>query len=493
MSAGAKAGGSKGCAMALELFDNMDGKIARDVVSYNTVIGALAKEGRFDEAFEIFESMKTKNVTPDKITYTSLIKACVQDGDIQELLLDMKENKVKADVVTYNTMVKLLCDRNRWYDAKNLITDMEASGIMPNSMTYGLLMDGLLKADKPAACLNLFESATSDSRTAALTENVYLYTTAIAATSALANHEKALDLISRMKVAGVKPNLETLTAVMGACLSSGKAKMAADVFRKIDEPDGFAISMGLRALCEANDLAAAAALLSKHRDGYGVMSGKEVMKSYNTLMRSSLEQRDYAVAGRTLTELLGTGYIPNKNMYRTIIDSLNLGVNKKRLQTALEPIADETYQFLLFVLDSVEQRNLSVDGSFYASVLYCGSRMGGMQRKIASFLAIARGDASQDGKKSSSIIAVEGTHERSLTGWEDLLLNYDEYKNDFGPQMKFPHLSVQTNNKNIRQVLSSEQAVTYKSARKSVSKARRTDVPTLVRATADKSTVVINN
>mmetsp|Transcript_4943 Transcript_4943/g.6972 ORF Transcript_4943/g.6972 Transcript_4943/m.6972 type:complete len:1087 (-) Transcript_4943:79-3339(-) len=493
MSAGAKAGGSEGCAMAVELFERMNGKLARDVVSYNTVIGALAKEGRFDDAFEIFESMKQQNVQPDKITYTSLIKACVHDGDIEELLLDMKERKVKADVVTYNTMVKVLCDRNRWYDAKNLITDMEASGIMPNSMTYGLLMDALLKANKPAACLTLFESASSDSRTAALTENVYLYTTAIAATSALSNHEKALDLISRMKAAGVKPNLETLTAVMGACLSSGMADMAADVFRKIDEPDGFAISMGLRALCDANDLVAASALLSKHRDGYGLMSGKEVMKSYNTLLRSTLEQENYALAGRTFTELLGTGYIPNKNMYRTIIDALNLGVNKKRLLPVLEPIADETFQFLLFVLDSVEQRNLSLDGAFYASVLFCGSRMGGVQRKIASFLAEARSAAGQDGTKSRSIIAVEGTSDQSTISWEDFLLNYDEHKNDIGSQLMLPGISVQTNNKNIRQVLSAERAVTYKSAKKSVSQPRRltTPTPTLVGATsADTSTVL---
>lgn len=180
-------------------------------------------------------------------------------------------------------------------------------------------------------------------------------------------------------------------------------------------------------------------------------------------------------------------------MYRTIIDALNLGVNKKRLLPVLEPIADETFQFLLFVLDSVEQRNLSLDGAFYASVLFCGSRMGGVQRKIASFLAEARSAAGQDGTKSRSIIAVEGTSDQSTISWEDFLLNYDEHKNDIGSQLMLPGISVQTNNKNIRQVLSAERAVTYKSAKKSVSQPRRltTPTPTLVGATsADTSTVL---
>lgn len=118
---------------------------------------------------------------------------------------------VDVDVVTYNTIIKGQCDRFRWSDAKNLASDMEMKGVKPNTITYGLLMNGLLKAGKPGPCLTLFEVACADSSTVALTETVELYTTAITAASRLGDYERALDLLTRMQASGVKPNIKTLS------------------------------------------------------------------------------------------------------------------------------------------------------------------------------------------------------------------------------------------------------------------------------------------
>ena len=305
LSAATKAG-EEGLDAALALFDSMSEpnrarrKPAKNLVSYNTIIGALAKAGRSEDAFAMFDRMKRSGVRPDKYTYTSLIKACVHEGDIQELLFDMKEKGVQPDVVMYNAMIRSLCEKYRWFEAKKLITEMESRGLQPDSMTYGLLMSGLLKANKPSTCLTLFESACSDQRTASLTENVHLYTTAIAASSAMGNHERALDLVSRMNIAGVKPNLKTLTALMSACLSSGKADLAADIYNRIDSPDGYAMLTGLRSMCANGDLASASELLAKQIvTKNGAMSGRQIMESFDTLIRSCLEMGDYSIAKQT--------------------------------------------------------------------------------------------------------------------------------------------------------------------------------------------------
>lgn len=218
---------------------------------------------------------------------------------MQELLFDMKEQGVHPDVVTYNAMIRSLCDRYQWFEAKKLVTEMESRGIPPDSMTYGLLMRGLLKANKPSTCLTLFETACADRRTSSLTQNVHLYTTAIAASAAVGNYERALDLVSRMNIAGVKPNLKTMTALMSACLSSGKAELATDVYSRIANPDGYAMLIAVRAMCANSDLASAAKLLATQRNGRVTMSGKQVMESFHVLIRSSLELGDYAVARQT--------------------------------------------------------------------------------------------------------------------------------------------------------------------------------------------------
>jgi hypothetical protein len=82
-------------------------------------------------------------------------------------------------------MIRSLCDKYPCFEAKKLVTELKSRGLQPDSKTYGLLMSGLLKADKPSTCLALFESACTDQRTTSLTENVHLYTKAIAVSAAI--------------------------------------------------------------------------------------------------------------------------------------------------------------------------------------------------------------------------------------------------------------------------------------------------------------------
>lgn len=165
-------------------------------------------------------------------------------------------------------------------------------------------MKGLLKANKPGPCLTLFESAFSDRRTTALTENVQLYTTAISAAAALGDHERALELVSRMNLAGVKPNKKTLTALMGACIAGKKYKAAADIFPKIKNPDNYAVSVGLEALCLAGKFSAALELITDQQSGQKMLKGKQVMSGYNTLIKEALLAGDFNVAREALVSLI---------------------------------------------------------------------------------------------------------------------------------------------------------------------------------------------
>ena len=52
--------------------------------------------------------------------------------------------------------------------------------------------------------------------------------------------------------------------------------------------------------------------------------------------------------------------------------------------------SDEKFLFLLFVLDSLEGRKLTVDSVFYSSILVAGAQAGGLQIRIASLLTRSR-------------------------------------------------------------------------------------------------------
>eukprot|EP00562_Extubocellulus_spinifer_P035641 CAMPEP_0178683258 /NCGR_PEP_ID=MMETSP0699-20121125/2212_1 /TAXON_ID=265572 /ORGANISM="Extubocellulus spinifer, Strain CCMP396" /LENGTH=1213 /DNA_ID=CAMNT_0020327849 /DNA_START=350 /DNA_END=3992 /DNA_ORIENTATION=+ len=478
LAAASKMKSSSGLKIASDIFDSMvdpkmskeewaasaAGRPFRDAVTYNSMIAAYGRAGRIQDAMDMFRALKSCGLEPDKFTYTSLIKAKVESGDVDDAksILDSMESKgVEADVFAYNSVIKGLCDKYRWYEAKELVTEMEWNGVRPDSYTYGMLMNGLIKAGKPGPALTLFETACADPRTINIAQNVQIYTTAVTAASMMGDHARALGLVSRMVGSGVKPNLKTFTSLMGGCLSSGKTSYALDIFGKISEPDGYALELGIRAFCDSGDFASATSLLTEQRDGRREMSGKQIMSSYDYTISSALKQRNYQVARDALTELINSGYIPSKKTFRAIIDALSLVPKRGQMRPQLTDDnrgeAEGAFDFMIFVLDSMEQRKLPVVGAFYAAVLFEGSRAGGLRKKVASLIAESKLSAA-GGKRIDVSEAIECADEERCVGWEDILTNYQTLE---GQGIALPLVRVKSDERSIRAVLTAEQKVSY--------------------------------
>jgi len=477
LAAAAKKGTKEGLDAAVEIFESMPdpslnnpivGTPAKNLVTYNTMINGFANAGQDQSAYGVFQRLKKSCLRPDIVTYTTLIKASIKNGNIEkalDLLDDMKWIGIQPDIVSYNSIIESLCNANRLFEAKDLVNEMEMTRVSPDSMTYGLLMKGLLRANKPGPCLTLFESACSDQRTAELMENVQLYTTAISAAAALGDHERALELVSRMNRAGVKPNKKTLTALMGACIAGKKYEAAANIFMKIKNPDSYAISVGLQALCLDGRFDAALELITEQRSGQKTLKGKQVMAGYNKLLEEGLHAGEYDIARDTLSGLLGAGYIPSKITFRAIMDGMGLVPDRPFTSAAMRKMSDSTpsdgkFEFLLFVLDSLEGRKLIVDSSFYSSILVLGAQAGGLHKRIASLLTRSRKSGKQ---KEISVCEEESPDEACstpITSWEEFLQDYSSYKENLGPSTVFPTVRVST--KDFGRVLAAEQGVAYR-------------------------------
>ena len=169
------------------------------------------------------------------------------------------------------------------------------------------------------------------------------------------------------------------------------------------------------------------------------------------------------------TGLLKAGYIPSKATFKSMIDGLGLhpdvsftSVGSKKGKTA-EP-SDGNFEFLLFVLDSLEDRKLTVDSSFYSSILVLGAKAGGLQKRVASLLAQSRKLSNQ---KEITLSERELSDESSTrhVKWEDLLVNYSTYKEGLGSSIILPPIYVSS--REFGRVIAAEQAVTYRGGRES--------------------------
>lgn len=389
IAAAAKAGGANALLRALDVFSNMkdpsrsDGKFSKNEVTYNTLISALSTAGRTKAAFALLNEMKKHGLRPDKYTFTSLIRTCNDENQVRELLFEMKERSIALDVVTYNTMIQTLCNKKKFVDAVKLVTEMEQKKISPNAKTYSLIMNGLLKSNKPDACLNLFESASLNSKTSELMDNVQVCTTAIAAAAMVKDYERALEIVSRMTAKGVKPNLQTYTAVMGACLTSGRADLASKVFEKIDNPDGYATKQAIRSNCMIGNIGLALEMVQANRRQ---LKGKEAMTAYKSIVEESLRHGQYGVAREAITAMLKSGFIPSKSLLYSIFDTLELTTTGE----TQSPTRSECFKFLLFLIDSLSKRNMLVESILYVAAVAYGGKLGGRERMFSAMIAASK-------------------------------------------------------------------------------------------------------
>jgi hypothetical protein len=254
-----------------------------------------------------------------------------------------------------------------------------------------------------------------------------------------------------MKANGVSPSLQTLTAVMGACMTSNKPELASQLFGRIENPDGYAITQGVRALCAAGDSSSALEVLQKKGKG-ALLSGKEIMQCYGAILHESLQSSSFQTARDTVIDLLGKGYIVNKAMF----DSL-AGVSK-----AFDKENDlEKFSFCLFLIDSVRARNLPVEGRLYASTLFLGNRLGGLPRQLVSLIARSKIAA---GTSARQILSSKPDDVDTEIHLEHLLTTPESFQDEIA----LPPIPVRVATRDMRAVFKAEQLVWSKVKRRRV-------------------------
>ncbi|KAL3652419.1 hypothetical protein CASFOL_002100 [Castilleja foliolosa] len=160
---------------ARKVFDKM---IAKDVVSWTSMISAYGRSGKGREAKELFSRMRAFGIYPDSIAFVSILSACSHAG-----LLDEGRNyyesmtaefKLVPRLEHFTCMVDLLGRAGRIDEAYNRIKNMPME---PNDRVWGALLSachvynnvdiGVIAADR------LFELAPHQSGYYVLLSNIY--------------------------------------------------------------------------------------------------------------------------------------------------------------------------------------------------------------------------------------------------------------------------------------------------------------------------------
>ncbi|XVE52414.1 hypothetical protein DITRI_Ditri02bG0120300 [Diplodiscus trichospermus] len=113
----------------------------KDIVSWTSMIMALAQHGLGGEALELFEKLLAAGIKPDHITYVGVLSACTHVGLVEEgrryynMMKDF--HKIEPTLSHYALMVDLLGRAGLVQEAYDFIEKMP---IEPDAITWGSLL-----------------------------------------------------------------------------------------------------------------------------------------------------------------------------------------------------------------------------------------------------------------------------------------------------------------------------------------------------------------
>ncbi|KAM7258632.1 hypothetical protein ACFE04_014373 [Oxalis oulophora] len=131
--------------MARDCFDDLLLRGIPDVYIYTIMIDGYCKKNCFQEAYRLFEDMKTKNIYPDVVTYTVLLHGYPTDGNKEkydDICKEMRELGVSTDLKYYTVLIDKLCRTHNVDEAIRLFNLMIESGLEADVVTYTILTFG---------------------------------------------------------------------------------------------------------------------------------------------------------------------------------------------------------------------------------------------------------------------------------------------------------------------------------------------------------------
>lgn len=163
-----------------------------DVGTCNTFIKALVRFDRLPKAFEVYDGLKRHNGSrPNIITYSMLIRACVDAQDLE----------------------RALC----------IVQDMTAAGMPPDEIIFTHLLEGCRLVGNRVLGEHLFQ----DMLAAGVKPSDYTLTMLVKLYGRCGAHEKAYELVKSWEAKhAMKPSVIHYTCVMSGCLRNKSHSLA---------------------------------------------------------------------------------------------------------------------------------------------------------------------------------------------------------------------------------------------------------------------------
>ncbi|KAJ9564919.1 hypothetical protein OSB04_000885 [Centaurea solstitialis] len=285
-------------------------EIMKGDIGSGVLIDSLCKDGFVSKAKELFLEMKSRKISVDSVTYTSLIRGLVCSDNSEEakcLFVEMIDEGISLNVKTFNLLVNVLCNDGRSNNARQLFDKMLQRGEQLDSLSYNTLMHGYCLEGKIDDARELYVSMVDkgvepDVRTYNMLINEYIKSRRI---------EEAIWIFKQMLRRKIKPTVVTYNALLTGAFQKGDVLAAQKLFDEMQlhdlTPSSCTYNIVLNGLCK-NDCVLQALEFLQTLENNGV---DLCVKAYNSVIDGLCKDGRMETAWDVYTKFCSKGLVPS--------------------------------------------------------------------------------------------------------------------------------------------------------------------------------------
>lgn len=191
------------------VFDKMS---ERDVITWSVMIDGYSQVGLFDDVLALFEAMRSSNVEPDGIIFSSILSACGRAGNLsygKAIHEFITQNGMLGDPHLQSALINMYGSCGSMELAQNFYDQLSPKHVVVSTA----MISGYSKHGQVEAARLIFDEMTE--------KDLVCWSAMI---SCYVDSEKplqALELFNQMQVRRIKPDEVTMLSVISACTHLG--------------------------------------------------------------------------------------------------------------------------------------------------------------------------------------------------------------------------------------------------------------------------------
>ncbi|XP_024400212.1 pentatricopeptide repeat-containing protein At3g12770 isoform X3 [Physcomitrium patens] len=296
--------------VACEVFHKMT---ERNVVSWTAIIQANAQHRKLNEAFELYEQMLQAGISPNAVTFVSLLNSCNTPEALnrgRRIHSHISERGLETDMIVANALITMYCKCNSVQEAREIFDRMSKRDVISwSAMIAGYAQSGYKDKESIDEVFQLLERM----RREGVFPNKVTFMSILRACTAHGALEQGRQIHAELSKVGFELDRSLQTAIFNMYAKCGSIYEAEQVFSKMANKNVVAWTSFLSMYIKCGDLSSAEKVFSE-------MPTRNVV-SWNLMIAGYAQNGDIVKVFELLSSMKAEGFQPDRVTVITILEA----------------------------------------------------------------------------------------------------------------------------------------------------------------------------